>query len=291
MRVAYLFEKVAIVGLGLIGGSLANAARGENLFKKVVGIGRNEKNLEKGIDLGVIDSYTTNTAEGVSDADLVVVATPPGAIVEIIKKVVLYIPDGCIITDVGSIKEEIVKGVERLITDNDKIYFVGGHPIAGTENSGIEAIDPYLFIGHKCVLTPTPKTNRVAFEKIKTMWEKVGCKVISMDMTKHDNIFAIVSHLPHVVAFSLINAIINIKYLKEDILSYSAGGLKDFTRIAASHPIMWKDIFLMNKENVLNGITHFQSSLEEIKKAIAEGDSEKLVSEFQRSREVRRSIK
>ena len=288
---ACLFDKVAIIGLGLIGGSLAKAAKGENLFKKVVGIGRNEKNLKKGIDLGAIDSYTTHAAEGVSDVDLVVVATPPGVIVEIIKKVVRYIPDGCIITDVGSIKEEIVKGVERFIPDNDNIYFVGGHPIAGTENSGIEAADPFLFIGHKCVLTPTSRTNRNALERIKTMWEKVGCKVISMDMAKHDNIFAIVSHLPHVVAFSLINAIINIKDNKEDILSYSAGGLKDFTRIAASHPTMWKDIFLMNKENVLNSITHFQSSLEEIKRAIAEEDSEKLVSEFQKSREVRRAIK
>ncbi|MFA4910783.1 MAG: prephenate dehydrogenase/arogenate dehydrogenase family protein [Desulfobacteria bacterium] len=288
---AYLFDKVAIIGLGLIGGSLAKAAKGENLFKKVVGIGRNEKNLKKGIDLGAIDSYTTHLAEGVSDVDLVVVATPPGVIVEIIKKVVRYIPNGCIITDVGSIKEEIVKGVERFIPDNDNIYFVGGHPIAGTENSGIEAADPSLFAGHKCVLTPTSRTNRNALERIKTMWEKVGCKVISMDMAKHDNIFAIVSHLPHVVAFSLINAIINIKDNKEDILSYSAGGLKDFTRIAASHPTMWKDIFLMNKENVLNSITHFQSSLEEIKRAIAEEDSEKLVSEFQKSREVRRAIK
>lgn len=288
---ACLFDKVAIIGLGLIGGSLAKAAKGENLFKKVVGIGRNEKNLKKGIDLGAIDSYTTNPAEGVSDVDLVVVATPPGVIVEIIKKVVPYVPDGCIITDVGSIKEEIVKGVERLIPNDDNIYFVGGHPIAGTENSGIEAINPCLFIGHKCVLTPTSKTNRSALERIKTMWEKVGCKVISMDMTKHDNIFALVSHLPHVVAFSLINAIINMKDTKEDILSYSAGGLKDFTRIAASHPTMWKDIFLMNKENVLNSIAHFQSSLEEIKRAIAEEDSEKLVSEFQKSREVRRAIK
>ncbi|MBI4618799.1 MAG: prephenate dehydrogenase/arogenate dehydrogenase family protein [Desulfobacterales bacterium] len=288
---ACLFDKVAIIGLGLIGGSLAKAAKGENLFKKVVGIGRNEKNLKKGFDLGAIDSYTTHLAEGVSDVDLVVVATPPGVIIEIIKKVVPYIPDGCIITDVGSIKKEIVKGVEKFIPDNDNIYFVGGHPIAGTENSGIEAADPSLFIGHKCVLTPTSKTNRSAFERIKTMWEKVGCKVISMDMTKHDYIFAVVSHLPHVVAFSLINAIMNIKDPKEDILSYSAGGLKDFTRVAASNPTMWKDIFLMNKENVLNSITDFQSSLEEIKRDIAEEDSEKLVSEFQKSREVRRAIK
>ncbi|MFH2012955.1 MAG: prephenate dehydrogenase/arogenate dehydrogenase family protein [Pseudomonadota bacterium] len=287
---AYLFEKVAIIGLGLIGGSLAKASKGGNLFKKVVGIGRNKNNLKRGIDLGAIDSYTTHATEGVSDADLVVLATPPGLIVEIIKEVLPYIPDGCIITDVGSVKEEIVKGVERLITDNNNIHFVGGHPIAGTENSGIEAIDPQLFIGHKCILTPTLETNKIAFEKIKTMWEKVGCKVVSMDMVKHDSIFSVVSHLPHVVAFSLINAIINIRYLKEDIVSYSAGGLKDFTRIAASDPIMWKDIFIMNKENMLDGITHFQSSLEEIKKAIEEEDSGKLVSIFQKSREVRRSI-
>ncbi|MFH1623736.1 MAG: prephenate dehydrogenase, partial [Pseudomonadota bacterium] len=240
------------------------------------------------IDLGVIDSYTPHVIEGAANVELVVVATPSGVIVETINKIVPYVANGCIITDVGSVKEEIVKGLEKSIPEN--IYFIGGHPIAGTEDSGIDAADPSLFIGHKCVLTLTPETNRGALERSKTLWEKVGCKVILMDAATHDKIFAAVSHLPHIVAFSLINAIMRMEDSIEDIVSYSGGGLKDFTRVAASHPIMWRDISLMNRKNILNDIRHFESSLNEIKSAIANGDSEKLVSEFEKSRRVRRSM-
>jgi len=282
-----IFDKVAIIGLGLIGGSLAKAAKVEGLFKDVIGVGRNEENLKKGIDLGVIDKYTTRVVEGVSNVELVVVATPSGVIVDIIKEIVPYLRNGCIITDVGSVKEEIVKRVEAFIPD--EIYFIGGHPIAGTENSGIDAAVSSLFVGRKCILTPTFRTNKNAQEKVKALWEKIGCKVILMDMVKHDKILAAVSHLPHIVAFSLINAIIGMKNYK-DKLSYSAGGLKDFTRVAASHPIMWRDISLMNRDNILNCIAYFQSSLEEIKRAVTEGDSERLLSEFEESRKARRHI-
>lgn len=282
-----LFDRVAIIGLGLIGGSLARAARVEGLFKDVVGIGRNEENLKKGIKLGVIDSFTTSVIEGVSDVELVVVATPSGVIVETIKKIVPYLPIGCIITDVGSVKEAIVKGVEAFIPDD--ICFVGGHPIAGKEKSGIDAADPSLFVGHKCILTPSSGTNKNALDRVKTMWERVGCNVVLADMIKHDEIFAAVSHLPHIVAFSLMNAIIGMKDSK-DKLSYSAGGLRDFTRIAASDAIMWRDISLMNRDNILDSLACFQLSLDKIKMAIAEKDSERLVSEFEKSRKVRTSI-
>ncbi len=283
-----LFNKVAIIGVGLIGGSLAKAAKRKNLFKDVVGIARNERNLKKGIELGAIDSYTTHLTEGLIDAELVIVATPSGVIVDLIRKIVPHVPNGCIITDVGSIKRDIVKGVEGFIPDN--VFFIGGHPIAGKEDSGIDAACSSLFVGHKCILTPTSKTDPNALQRIKTMWEKVGSIVMLMDMAEHDEIFAAVSHLPHIVAFSLINAIIRMEDIREDILNYSAGGLKDFTRVAASDPVMWRDISMMNKDNILNSISHFLSSLEDIKRAIVQGDSEKLVFEFEKSKALRISL-
>ena len=282
-----LFQKIAIIGPGLIGGSLAKAAKGKGLFGHVTGISRNEENLKKGLKLGVIDTYTTDLREGIHSAELVVVATPPSVIVETIEKIAPHLNDGCIITDVGSVKEEIVKSVETFIPKG--IHFVGGHPIAGTENSGIDAAISTLFVGHKCILTPSSSTNRNALDKVKVMWEQVGCQVILMDVEYHDKTFAAVSHLPHIIAFALINGIMGLND-SEAKLTYSAGGLKDFTRIAASHPIMWKDISLMNRNNLLNSIVSFQSSLDVIKTAIAEGDSERLVSEFTKAREVRRSI-
>lgn len=283
-----LFNKVAIIGVGLIGGSLAKAAKRKDLFKDVVGIARNERNLKKGIVLGAIDSYTTHLTEGLIDAELVIVATPSGVIVDLIRKIVPHVPKGCIITDVGSIKRDIVKGVEGFIPDN--VFFIGGHPIAGKEDSGIDAACSSLFVGHKCILTPTSKTNPNALQRIKTMWEKVGSIVMLMDMAEHDEIFAAVSHLPHIVAFSLINAIIRMEDIRGDLLNYSAGGLKDFTRVAASDPVMWRDISMMNKDNILNSISRFLSSLEDIKSAIAQGDSEKLVFEFEKSKALRRSL-
>ena len=282
-----LFDRVTIIGPGLIGGSLAKAAKERGLFRHITGVGRHAESLKKGIQLGIIDAFTTDPAEGVNDAELVVVGTPPSVIVEKICEIVPYLIEGCIITDVGSIKETIVKGVEAFIPDT--IHFVGGHPIAGTENSGIEAAVSSLFVDHKCILTPTSSTDEDALMKIQTMWEQVGCTVILMDMEEHDDTFATVSHLPHIVAFALINGIVGVENA-ETKLSYSAGGLKDFTRIAASHPSMWRDISLMNRKNILESIAAFQSSLDSIKTSIVQGDSEKLESEFKRSREIRRSL-
>lgn len=282
-----LFPKTTIIGPGLIGGSLAKAAKEKGLFGHVTGISRNEKNLKRGMELGVIDTYTTNLKEGIHNSELIVVATPPCVIVETIEKIAPHLNNGCIITDVGSVKEEIVKRVETFIPKG--IHFVGGHPIAGTENSGIDAAISTLFVGHKCILTPSSSTNGNALDKVKVMWEQVGCQVILMDVEHHDKTFAAVSHLPHIIAFALINGIVRLND-SEAKLTYSAGGLKDFTRIAASHPIMWKDISLMNRNNLLNSIVSFQSSLDMITTAIANGDSEILVSEFTKAREVRRSI-
>ena len=280
------FKRVAIVGVGLIGGSLGKAAKEKGLFKEIVGIGRNEKNLKKARQLGIVDQFTTDLREGVHRAELVILATPVGTIVDLIGKIIPYLGPGTIITDVGSVKRKIVEEADKVLPSS--LYFVGGHPIAGKETSGAEAAFSHLFKDAKYIVTPTPRTNGNALKMVEKVWEEVGCKIVSMDCDSHDRIFAAVSHLPHLIAYCLLNSLLDMKNFQENILAYSAGGLKDFTRIALSPPIMWNDIAIMNKDNLINAITFFQSCLENLKRSIEKEDKEEILSQFQRVKEVRR---
>ena len=282
------FKKVTIIGLGLIGGSLARALRKKGLVNKIAGVGRGIANLQAGIRLGVIDNYTTDPIEGVKDSDLVIVATPVGNIGEIIKNILPYLNKDAIVSDVGSVKGRVSREIESFVPD--KFLFVGGHPIAGTENSGVEASFAELFIGRKCILTPTEKTDRNALETIKNMWEAVGSNVILMDPERHDIIMAAVSHLPHITAYSLVNTIDDLREFEKELLSFTAGGFRDSTRIALSLPVVWKDICLFNKEAILNMIDRYQSTLNKLKTFIENNDASSLVSEFERSVRVRREI-
>ena len=284
-----LFERMAIVGLGLIGGSLARAVREKKLVGEVLGIGRNNQRLERAREQGIIDKYSIQMSEVLSDADLVVVATPVGVIVDLIRRMIPSLKKGTIITDVGSVKKKIVEGVEEFIPDS--LYFVGGHPIAGTENSGFEDSFSTLFEGKKCIITPVTTTNSHALEKVKELWSRVGSTVVCMDGGEHDEVLAAISHLPHIIAYCMVNSLLKIEDFEENIFSFSAGGFKDFTRIAASHPVMWRDIALMNKDKLLPVIKLFQDYLEELREAIGREDSEKLFSEFQKSRRFRRVMK
>ena len=284
-----LFERMAVVGLGLIGGSLAKAVKVRKLVSEVLGIGRNDKRLERAREQGIIDRYSVQMDDILREADLVVVATPVGIIVDLIRIMVPFLKKETIITDVGSVKKKIVEGVEGFIPDS--LYFVGGHPIAGTENSGFEESFSTLFEGKKCIITPVSTTNSKALEKVKKLWSKVGSIVACMDGGEHDEVLAAVSHLPHVIAYSMVNSLLKIEGFEENILSFSAGGFKDFTRIAASHPEMWRDIALMNKDKLLPAIKLFQEYLEELKEAIRTEDAEKLFAEFQKSRRFKRLMK
>lgn len=283
---SFLFKRMAVVGLGLIGGSLAKAVKEKRLVGDVLGIGRSEQRLEHARELGIIDRYSVQMDEVLGEADLIVVATPVGVIVDLIRKMMPFLKKGTIITDVGSVKKKIVERVEAFITDS--FYFVGGHPIAGTENSGFEASFSALFEGKKCIITPVSTTNPHALEKVKRLWTGVGSTVVSMDGEDHDEVLAAISHLPHMIAYSMVNSLLNIEGFEENIFSFSAGGLKDFTRIAASHPMMWRDIALMNKDKLLPAIKLFQEYLEELKEAIKREDAEKLFFEFQKSTRFRR---
>jgi len=280
------FNSVAIVGVGLIGGSLALSARQKGIFNHIVGIGRTPENLRKARDLNVVDEFTLNLDEGVKNAELVVIATPVSDIIPIIKKILPALKKGAIITDVGSVKNEIMIETDKLSLPG--VFFVGSHPIAGTENSGVEAAFSDLFLERKCILTPSKKTDPSALEKIKNLWISVGSEVFFMDSEQHDQILGAVSHLPHMIAFALVNYLHEINNEKESVFKFSGGGLKDFTRIAASHPIMWKDIALMNKENLVNLMEGFQKTLEELKELINRGDGDELVRKFEESRRIRR---
>ena len=292
------FNKVAIIGVGLIGGSLAIILREKGIAKNIVGVGRGIKNLKTAKKLGVVNSYTQDAREGVQDADLVVVAIPVASITKVIKEALPSLKKGAIVTDVGSVKKNIVDEVEKILPDT--IHFVAGHPIAGTENAGVEAAFPTLFQNRRCILTPAKKTNKAALEKVKKLWEIAGSEVILMDAEKHDKILAAVSHLPHVVAYCLVNTVSNIHVpegfnrgndFNASIVKYSAGGFKDFTRIASSPPEMWRDICLLNKDAILDVVRRFKETLIGLEEMIKKSDGDGLQKEFEKAKEVRDGLK
>ena len=283
-----IFKRVTIVGVGLIGGSLALSARGNGSFNHITGIGRTRANLQKAKELGVVDDYTLDLAEGVKQSDLIVIATPVTAVVPLIEKMLPHLKENALITDVGSVKGSIMNKVDTLPFSNT--HFVGGHPIAGTENSGVEAAFMGLFKGRKCILTPSKRTNAIALDKIKTLWISIGSDVVIMDSERHDRIMAAVSHLPHMIAFTLVNFLSSIDSSHERIFNFSAGGLKDFTRIAASDPVMWRDIALMNKANLVEMLDGYIQTLDLFRNLIIGEDASGLQKEMQESRNIRRNV-
>jgi prephenate dehydrogenase len=283
-----LFNHIAIVGLGLIGGSLAQVVRNKQLAERVTAYGRNSERLRKAQQLGLVDAYQVGFTHGFEEVDLVVIATPVGTIAELTQAIASHLNPGTIITDVGSVKGELVTMLESQLPQG--IHFIGGHPIAGTENSGFEASSAELFENRICVLTPTASSDPNALERVRNLWTAAGSRVVTMDVDTHDKIFAAISHLPHMVAFSLVNAVVAMKDIEQNTLQYSAGGFKDFTRIAASDPIMWRDIALMNRDNLLRTLDFFSRSLEELKEAISRRDGRKMEALFQRSRDAQRKI-
>lgn len=288
MQTGFLFEKVAVIGVGLIGGSISLVLKQKGMAGTIVGVGRGEANLQTALRLGIIDSYTRDVAEGVRDADLVIVAVPVLKIVDAIRMAIPHFKPGCIVTDAGSVKKAIIEAVEPIIPGD--VHFVPGHPIAGTEHSGAEAAFPELYIDRKCILTPTKRTDARSIDTVRKVWEAAGSKVIVMDADAHDRILAAVSHLPHMIAYTLVNTVADIEASGVDALSYSAGGFKDFTRIASSSPEMWSDICAMNKAQIVAMIEGFQARLDSLKKLIKGGDIEGLKRDFERAKTVRDSL-
>ena len=285
------FKHVAIIGVGLIGGSLGLVLKHGRLADCVVGIGRRVENLQTAVQLGAIDRYVADAVEGVRRADLVVLATPVDTYEQHLKEWGHHLSPGAIVTDVGSVKGRLVEQAERLLPEG--VRFVGAHPIAGREKTGAAAGSVNLFRGARCILTPTARTDRQAMEIIRDMWETAGSRVSTMDPFQHDRILGAVSHLPHVAAFSLINALVEMGHETIpdlDLLSYAGGGLRDTTRIAASSPEMWRDIFLWNRENLVMMIGQYEQNLQHLKQLISLGDGPGIEKELERARQAREQL-
>jgi len=283
-----LIKRLAVVGVGLIGGSLARILREKGEVGEIVGIGRGTANLERAVALGVVDRYTQDLAAGVADADLVFLATPVCTIAGLVRQMAPFLAPGCVVTDGGSVKEEIVAACEALMLPGT--HFVGGHPIAGTEHSGVEASFATLYQGRRCIITPSANTHQGALAKVVQMWELAGSEVVLMDPKTHDKVVAAISHLPHMVAYSLVNAVGAYDRCEENILKYSAGGFRDFTRIASSDPVMWRDIALQNRTALLEMMDHFSESLAQLRTMVATGAGPAMEEFFARSKKLRDGI-
>lgn len=283
------FPKVVIIGVGLIGGSLAISLRECGLADEIIGVGRGEANLKKAKELGVVDFFTHNISEAVSDADLVVVAVPVLTSIKIIREALGAMKEGAILTDVGSVKGALISEIDGELPVG--VDVVWAHPIAGTEHSGVEAAFSGLYDGKICVITPTDNSSANALEAVTGMWETVGSEVVLMDAAAHDEILGAISHLPHIAAFSLVDAVVGLEDKTGDILKFSGGGFRDFTRIASSSPKMWRDICAMNRDSLLEVIGSFQSSLAKFKGLIEDKDFDTLEADFQRAKDIRDSLK
>lgn len=270
------FEKVAFIGLGLIGSSMARVMREKNLAKHIVAVARSEKTLHDAKFLGLIDAGYYQIAEAVQGADLIVLALPVQATQSTLAQLKDYILPTAIITDVGSTKGNVVKAAQNVFGDPLPSGFIPAHPIAGAEKSGVHAGKADLFVHHKVILTPLPSSDPQAIEKMKRFWELAGAEVICMDVTKHDEVLAYTSHLPHLLAYSLVEQLAN-RQDNLDIFRYAAGGFRDFSRIAASDPQMWHDIFITNKTALLNAVSGFEQQLDYLKHVIEHEDSHTLM--------------
>ena len=284
-----MFKKICIIGCGLIGSSIARAVKKNNLSDKVVSSNRSTAINKKVIELKIVDESSSDTKKMVTNSDLIIIATPLSSYESVILKIRDSLKSGCILTDVGSVKGIVLNLIENHLPKN--ISWIPSHPIAGTEESGPEAGFSELFKNRWCILTPSRKAKEKDIKLLKVFWEKVGSKVDIMDAKKHDHILAITSHIPHLIAYNIVSTSLNIQDEKKtEIVKYSASGLRDFTRIAASNPIMWRDIFIQNKKNTSELINKFISNLEELKKAIENNDEKKLELIFSKTKKIRKDI-
>jgi len=273
-----MIKRLAIIGVGLIGGSLALALKEAGKVMAVVGTGRNKANLELAASLGIVDEWTTSLTEAVADADVVVLAVPMGAYAAVLAEISPVLKKGAVVTDAGSTKQHALETAQALLPDD--VFFVAAHPLAGTEKSGAGAAFATLYQDHLCILTPDSTTNVQALAVVQTMWEDVGAQVIEMKAAEHDALLASVSHLPHLAAFAIVNAVSSQKTDTFDPFSFAAGGFRDFTRIASSSPTMWRDIALANREALVKQIDGLQYELSGMKEALIEENGKVLLKMF-----------
>jgi len=284
-----LFKRVTFIGIGLIGSSLARVIKRDGLANHICVSTRSEETLNKAVELGLCDSATTDQAEAVKDADLIMICTPLGTFGKVAKTIGPHIKPGAIVSDVGSAKKCVFREIAPHLPKG--VHLVPGHPVAGTEHSGPEAGFADLFIDRHCILTPDKNADQDAVARVKALWQAAGMKGETMDVDHHDQVLAITSHLPHLIAYSIVDTASQLgDDLQKEIFRYSASGFRDFTRIAASDPVMWRDIFVENRDAVLDILNRFDEDLTILKRAVRQGDGEKLQEVFTRTRAVRRGI-
>ncbi len=284
-----LFQRVALIGLGLIGSSLAHVMRRERLAGHIAGCVRSKASRATVRRLGLVDSLHTTPAAAVRGADLVILCTPVGTYDALAQAIAPSLQAGAILSDVGSVKQSAIRDIGPYLPEG--VHFVPGHPIAGTEHSGPASGFAELFEGRWCILTPPPGTDAVAVERVAELWRRCGSMVEIMDAHHHDRVLGITSHLPHLIAYTIVATAGDVEQsLRTEVAKYSAGGFRDFTRIAASDPIMWRDIFLHNREAVLEMLQRFSEDLTALQRAIRWGEGEKLEALFRHTRELRQSI-
>ena len=296
-----MFERIAIIGIGLIGSSLARAVRRDRLAGHVAGCARTAATRDTALELGIVDSAHADPAEAVRDADLVVICTPLGTYAELAAGIGPRLMPGAIVSDVGSVKQAVIRDLSPHLPDG--AHLVPGHPVAGTEHSGPRAGFAELFEGRWCILTPPPGTDRAAVDRVAALWRAVGMTIEIMDPQHHDRVLAITSHLPHLIAYTIVGTVFDLEdqlrnqaddggdaINRTEVIKYSAGGFRDFTRIAASDPIFWRDVFLNNREAVLEMLGRFSEDLAALQRAIRWGEGERLEDLFIRTRAIRRDI-
>jgi cyclohexadieny/prephenate dehydrogenase len=287
--VTVMFERVALLGLGLIGSSLSHAMRRGILCSHISGYARSAETRDVALELGLVHTVHDTAADAVKDADLVILCTPLGTYAELVKEISPHLKAGCTLTDVGSVKGAVVRDVAPHLPLN--VHFIPGHPIAGTEQSGPRAGFATLFDNRWCILTPPPHVNAEAVAKLKAFWQALGSMVDEMTPEHHDLVLAITSHLPHLIAYNTVATAADLEEVTDsEVIKYSAGGFRDFTRIAASDPTMWRDVFLNNREAVLEMLGRFSEELSVLQRAIRWGDGETLFDLFTRARAVRRGV-
>jgi cyclohexadieny/prephenate dehydrogenase len=284
-----MFDKIALIGIGLIGSSIALGAKKHSLAKHIAISTRSEKTLAQAKQLGLGDSYFVDAKKAVEGADLIILCTPVGSFENIIKNIAPNIKAGAILSDVGSVKEHVQKVIAPILPLG--VHFVPAHPMAGTEYSGPKAGFLSLFEGRWCMLTPSKDQDKNAIKSLLKFWQGLGSQVEIMDAKHHDLVVAITSHVPHLIAYNIVGTASELENVsKSEVIKYSAGGFRDFTRIAASDPVMWRDVFLTNKDAVLEMLGRFLGDLDELKMAVQNGDGQALEELFTRTRAIRRSI-
>jgi len=283
------FKRIALIGFGLIGGSIARAARDQGLADEIVTTARSEKTRARVAELGIVDRVVETNVEAVQDADLVILCIPVGACGPVAQEIASRLKPGAIVSDVGSVKGTVVKDMAPYLPK--AVHFVPAHPVAGTEHSGPDSGFPELFIDRWCILTPPEGTDTSAIERLRSFWAAMGAKVEVMTPEHHDLVLAITSHLPHLIAYTIVGTADELAQVtSSEVIKFSAGGFRDFTRIAASDPTMWRDVFLANKDAVLEMLGTFNEDLSKLTRAIRRGDGEALFDHFTRTRAIRRGI-